>query len=347
LSAYERLLADLAAGKVAPVYLFYGREDYLRDRALALLQKKLFGPAVDSFNLDLLDGEQAGVAEILGCARTPPVGAPRRLVVVRDAPFFREGDKGGDTDSLAAYIKKPVPGTCLVFLAGETVDRRRVLFKACQGAGVVLEFAPLDAREVGRWIGDRVRREGFRITPGAVDLLAGRYGRNLWMLEQELKKALLYAWDEKRIDEQAVEAVGSRWVEESIFAVVDAIGEKKWSRAMAGIDDLLAQKEPPQFILTMVARQLRLILQALWWRRAGGPSGEFGSQNRLPPFVVRKLWDQTANFTPAQVENALVRLAELDAGIKTGRQEFYGGFFDFLLSMAVEQDRPAGGPGER
>ena len=162
-----------------------------------------------------------------------------------------------------------------------------------------------------------------------------------------MKKAVLYAWIDKRIDEQVVEAVGSRWVEESIFAVVDAIGEKKWARAMDGIEELLAQKEPPQFILTMAARQLRLILQALWWRRTGGNSVEFGGRNKLPPFVARKLWDQTANFTPAQVENALVRLADLDAGIKTGRQEFYPGFFDFLLFMAGGQDRPAGGPGER
>jgi len=348
LSAYERLRADLAAGKVAPVYLFYGKEDYLCERALALLRKKLSGQGVDSFNLDVLDGEQAAVEEILSCARTPPVGAAWRLVVVRDAPFFRDqGDKGGDTGLLAAYVKKPVPGTCLVFLAKEAVDRRRALFKACQESGVVLEFAPLDVREAARWTGERVKREGFSITPGAVELLVGRYGRNLWMLEQELNKAVLYAWEEKVIDEKVVDAVGSRWVEENIFAVVDAIGEKKWLRAMDGIRELLAQREPPQLILAMVARHLRLIMQALWWQRAGGRSTEFGTQHKLPQFVVRKFWEQAASFTVPGVQEALVRLAALDAAIKSGRQDFYGGFCDFLLSLAVKQDRPAGGPGRR
>jgi len=351
LNAYDRLRADLSEGKVAPVYLFYGNEDFLRDRALALLQKKLFGPQGDPFNLDVLDGEQIGVAEVLGCVLTPPVAAEWRLVVVRNAPFFRsqskeQAEKGSDADKLLAYIKKPVPQACLVFLAGEGVDRRRVLFKACDGAGLVLEFTTPDFRELSRWITDRLKREGFQISRGAVDMLMASSGRSLQMIDNELKKAVLYAWAEKIIDEKVLGAVGSRWVEENIFAVVDAIGEKKWPRAMAVIDELMAMKQPPQLILAMVAKQMRLILQALEWRRSGGTSQDFGTQNKLHPFVVRKVWDQTGRFEACQMESALVDLAGLDAGIKTGRQEFYPGFFDFLLSMAGNQDRPAGDPGK-
>ncbi|MDA8336565.1 MAG: DNA polymerase III subunit delta [Peptococcaceae bacterium] len=348
MSSFDRLRTDLAGGKIAPVYLFYGKEDFLRDRALALLQKKLLGGVGDPFNLDVLDGEECPPPEILGCIRTPPVAAGWRLVVVRNAPFFRsqEGEKGFDADKLTAYIKKPLPGACLVFLAGETVDRRRVLFKAVDATGLVLEFAAPDARELGRWITERLKREGFQITRGAVDILMVSCGRSLQMIDNELNKAVLYAWEEKRIDEKVLAAVGSRWVEENIFAVVDAVAEKKWSGAMEGIDELMAMREPPQLILTMVARQMRLILLAVEWRRSGGTGQEFGTRNKLHPFVARKVWESSGRFTAVQMESALAGLAGLDAGIKTGRQEFYPGFFDFLLSMAAKRDRPAGGPGK-
>jgi len=347
LSAFERLRADLAAGKVAPVYLFYGPEDYLRDRALALLEKKLLGAQGDPFNLDLLDGEQCSPEEILGCVRTPPVAARWRLVLVKNARFFQpqeKSDKGSEAEQLAAYIKKPVPGACLVFLAGEAVDRRRALFKACDAAGLVLEFVTPDLRELGRWVTDRLKREGFQITRGAIDILIESCGKSLQMIDNELHKAVLYAWDERRIDEKVMAAVGSRHVEESIFAVVDAIGEKKWSRAREGIDELIALKQPPQLILTMVARQMRLILQAGLMRSQGGTSRDFATQYRLHPYVVRKVWEQTGRFTSGQVESALVELAELDAAVKVGRQEFYPGFLNFLLFMTAKRDRPPGGP---
>ena len=353
LKYYIDLLNELEKGKIAPVYLFYGPEVYLQEKAMERFREKLLPPQAD-FNLDILDGEEAGEGDIVSRAQTPPFLAGRRLVLVRHAPFFSGGDKGekkeragsssrhkspaGEKDSpLRAYLKQPVPHTCVIFTTTGPVDQRRRLFKALKEKGRVVEFTFLKARDLVRWLEKEARLAGKTIAPAAAELLVQRVGNSLFILKNELEKAIAYAGERKEIREEDIRRLTVPLVEENIFQVVDAIGQRHVTSALAGIRELLAKGQPGPAILAMVARQFRLILQGQELMGKAGPGEDLAGLLGVHPFVARKVLAQMHNFTRDQVLVILNKLLELDRGIKRGRMEFYPGMEMLLLEWGVSR----------
>jgi DNA polymerase III delta subunit len=71
----------------------------------------------------------------------------------------------------------------------------------------------------------------------------------------------------------------------------------------------------------MVARQVRLLLQAKHALGQGQSPDAVGRLVGLPPFPTRKLLDQVRRFTLAQLFAMHRRVLETDLQTKTGQQE--------------------------
>ncbi|RME47746.1 MAG: hypothetical protein D6795_13685, partial [Deltaproteobacteria bacterium] len=104
------LEAELARGKIAPLYLFYGTERFLMQQALQKLTAQVVDPAVRDFNVQQLLGSEASASQLIDMAAALPMMSRYRLIVVKDAePLFQ-----GDVAPLLAYLENPVSTTCLV-----------------------------------------------------------------------------------------------------------------------------------------------------------------------------------------------------------------------------------------
>jgi DNA polymerase-3 subunit delta len=100
----------IAGGKIAPVYLLVGSDPLLYQRVLGALTAAIVTPATRSFNLDAFEGKSTTAQAVLNAARTLPMMAKRRLVVVRDV----DGLGAEGLAQLAAYLEAPAPETTLV-----------------------------------------------------------------------------------------------------------------------------------------------------------------------------------------------------------------------------------------
>lgn len=80
----------IKSGDVAAVYALWGEETYLLERLLDDVVAALTADAgaMRDFNLDTLDGTAASAAEVITLAETMPMGAPRRVVVVKNPSFL-------------------------------------------------------------------------------------------------------------------------------------------------------------------------------------------------------------------------------------------------------------------
>jgi DNA polymerase III delta subunit len=91
---YLRTLQDIPksikAGEITTVYALWGQETYLLERLLDDTVDALTADAgtMRDFNLDVLDGTAASAAEVITLAETMPMGAPRRVVVVKNPSFL-------------------------------------------------------------------------------------------------------------------------------------------------------------------------------------------------------------------------------------------------------------------
>ncbi|MCL6634643.1 MAG: DNA polymerase III subunit delta [Peptococcaceae bacterium] len=352
---FIELLNSLKRGVISPVYLFYGEEGYLREQAVSRFKQYFAGHGDAVLNYDLVDGETATPAEIVARAETLPFSGAKRLVVVKNPTFFKpsargaggeyvEGENGAGAPAKEAplldYLKNPLASTCLIFTTGDPVDKRKRLFRAVQKSGRAVEFTWLSRGELARWLLQRAQKEGRRFAPGAADALLDAAGPSLQRLVLELEKLINYTAGREAITPDDVRELCPPRPEESIFTIVDAAGNRRCGKALAGIKELLAAKEPPLKILAMIARQFRLLLQVHDLLERGCPARAIPEKLGVHPYLARKVVAQSKNYDRRVLIDAVKQLSELDVAVKTGRQEFYPAVETFLLRLC------AGGCGE-
>jgi DNA polymerase III subunit delta len=328
---YQGLVNSVKRGVISPVYLLFGSESYLRNKAVASLKQHIAGGDLGEFNLTLLDGSQAGLDEIVDAANTLPFFADKRLVIVENLPLFKNKQKktepqGAEEEQetasdtvLLKYLQDPNPTTCLVFIADEGINKRKKVVKAIEKAGQVLEFAALKGRELEDWVLDQFSSRGKKIDRGALDYLLAINNDDLGILQGEIEKLSLMNYEQTSITLEQVKQGASTSAEASIFDMVDFIGERKSAQAIEIVREMLSHGEPAIRLLYMVSRQLRLILATKSLAEQGYSQNQLASTLGVHPFVGQKLIRQARNFSIPQLELALEICLEIDLALKSSQ----------------------------
>ena len=287
-SALEK---DLASGRFGAVYLLYGEETFLKEEVVAALRRAVLGEdapgASQNWNLTVLEGASAGMAEILDAARTLPMLEPHRMVLVRNSEKLRETD----AQSLRRYLDEPILTSCILFVTGEgKPDFRKAIFKALQEAGAAVEFKAV------RGLG------------------------SLFRIDQEVKKALDYLAPSRRITTKALsETLGGAGAG-SVFELAERVGAGETEEAIRLLRGILAEGEEPVRLLSLITRQIRILILGKALVKAGRQGRDLASALGIPsvPFVVEKTRKLIARFPEAAGAASLRRILDADRALKRG-----------------------------
>jgi DNA polymerase III subunit delta len=303
---------DFTADKLEPVYLLVSAEPLLVDRAVAALRDRVVPEALRAFNLDLIDGKGATAARILGAARTVPMMAERRLVLVREIGAMTAAEMAG----LIEYLDDPCPSTVLIGTAVK-VDRRLKFFAAAGKKGWLHELSA--PRDLAGWVAQEAARRKVAIRPDAVRRLVEAVGADLARLALALDQLALYAGG-RPIAVDDVDDLVADTRERSVFELTDAIGAADRPRALGAVAALVDQRQSPIGVVSMLARHIRQL--SLY--RAGSKSGmgkqELARLLAVPPFVVDKLGRQADRFPDAALDRAIAALSLTDRALKGERE---------------------------
>ena len=336
---------DFRADKLEPVYVLASAEPLLVDRAVAALRDRVVPEALRAFNLDAMDGKGLAAARILAAARTVPMMAERRLVLVREIAAMTAAELGG----LIEYLDDPCPSTVLVASASK-VDRRLKFFAAAGKKGWLHELSA--PRDLAGWVGSEAAERKVQIRPDAVRRLVDAVGADLARLALALDQLALYA-GARAISVDDVDDLVADTRERSVFELTDAIGAADRPRALGAVAALVDQRQSPIGVVSMLARHIRQL--SLY--RAGATSGmgkqELARLLAVPPFVVDKLGRQADRFPDAAIDRAIAAVSLTDRALK-GEHEWQKtlgrGLTDRLLLEDVVQrlvDMAASRPGSR
>jgi DNA polymerase-3 subunit delta len=180
-------------------------------------------------------------------------------------------------------------------------------------------FALPDARDLPAWVRERTETLGGQIEPRAAAALAQNIGSNMRLLDQEIRKLLLYTGDRKTITADDVEVMVP-YVQSAdvIFQMVDAVGQRNPRRAVIYVHRLVGVGEHPLGIFGMIVRQFRLMIQVRWLMDRRYTQQQIISRLDLHPYVARKIYGQASQFTERQLRDAYQILVETDLAIKRG-----------------------------
>ena len=260
------------------------------------------------------------------------------------------GASGADqTDRLKEIFKKGLPGgNCLIFTA-EAVDKRGKLYKIISELGVVLYFGTARGEAAQK---ESLKKEaqklldgyGKKLSPAAWIALGKKTGFELRRSLTELEKLIFFVGERGTVEEKDVEEVVGKTREDSIFDLTTALSEKNQLSALAALRALLDQGTHHLIILTMIVREIRLLLQARilmdsaklpkfnnnmeygWFQKNIHPvlSG-FADTMSMPkdflinkhPFVVFNALRNCSRFTYPHLINFQDELLELDRSFKS------------------------------
>lgn len=307
------------------LYLFYGPDDYARSEAVAAL-KAGFPQDVASFNITLLDGRSAKLAEIRTACEAYPLLHDRRLVVVADA--LKHAKSAEARDGLRALVQALPSSTDLVLNESDPPDARLAVVKDMQAMGKagkaeVREFPVRQGAALNEWLIEHARRDHqAALRPDAAARLADYIGADGWALHNELAKLAAYVGPGGTITLREVDLLVADESETNMFAFIDALCARRGPLAVQGLHGLLADGAAALYILTMIARQVRLMLAA---QSAGRVApDELARLLGQKPFVARKAAEQARNFSPAELRAFHDQIVAIDHGIKTGRVDAEG-----------------------
>lgn len=300
----------------APVYLIHGQEDFLARQVVDGLKAKVLAGGVEDFNLDRFDGrERPDPERIAQAARTLPMMAPRRLVLVRNAETLFSGGKNA-VKPLLAWIGDPDPQACLLLHAHGRMKRSTALYKAIAKAGVVHEAGPPRERELPGWIEGRFKSRGRRIARDGAALLAQAVGRDLSSLDAAVERLCLFVEDDGVVQAEHVEQTVAHTRARTVWELVDAVADRDASKALARAHALLDQGERALGLLNLVVRQFRQLLLGRSALLNGASPDRAAAAAGIPSFRVRAFVRQVERYQGRELLDALDRLAAADRALK-------------------------------
>jgi DNA polymerase-3 subunit delta len=308
----SELERELDRDTIHPLYFLHGEEVCLMEEAQKRIESLCLVPKTRDFNYDLFFGGETTADRIVDAAKTHPVMAPRRLVIVKDAHLLTSQQ----VKALTPYCERSSTSTCLV-LMGDTLGPWKGCLPMLEKQGRVVLFAHPKGTTLNRYIAGRVARMGKAISPEAVDAVRQAVGNHLGEIYQELDKIVSYVGDRKEIGPGDVEAVISPVRTRSIFDLTRAMGMKDCSEALGALNQMLESGEPYLRILTMIVRQFRLIWLAKEMQSDGISEKEIGRALGVPGFLLQGLLAQSKNFTIKELADGYRRLSETDVALKS------------------------------
>ncbi len=230
---YLEFTNSLRTGKLALVYYFSGEEAGLIDEGVQLLLDKLVTPEMRDFNYDVFYANEVTAKRVLEIARSYPLMAAYRVVLVRELHKMSPSDLNG----LAEYVKKPSATTHLILAQRDKSSTKKGL-EAMRKASVYIECRPLYDNQIAPWIQDYVKRLGNQIAPEAAQFLATEVGSSIHALKSELEKIQIYLGETTAITLAHAQHVAGTRREFSVFSLQDAFGEKNLPNALRIVEEL-------------------------------------------------------------------------------------------------------------
>lgn len=307
---FEDIIKQVEQGVFAPIYFLYGEEPFFIDKISETIQKHALKEEERGFNETILYGKDTDVINLIHAARRYPMGAPRQLIIVREAQNL---DK---MELMESYFKTPLVSTILVInYKYKSPDKRTKFYAALNGQkhAILFESKKLYDNQVGPWISGYVKQLGLTIDPKAQVLLTEFLGAELEKVVQAIDKLLVAMGPgNKHISvDHVVKNIGIS-KEYNPFELQAALMHKDVVKANRIVKAFAAN--PKDYPLPMVTSTLFGFFSKLlmYYYLPDKSKGAVASALKIAPFFVDNYQIGAKNYSGIKVAQIISLLREYD-----------------------------------
>ncbi len=232
LSSFRSILADIRAGKFAPIYILHGEESYFIDRLTEALESHVVKADDAAFNADIFYGADTQPLEVTAAAKQFPMMAPLRLVMYKETQSMDRAKQ--QLDKLLPYFENPNEQTVLVVTyKGDAISSSSKLVKAAQKSkGIVFSSPRIRDYEMQDTIRDLCLSEGINLDSKAASLLADNLGTDLTKVAVQIKKLTIGQVGKPSITSDMVAQKVGVSKEFNNFELIEVTAKKDYAKAM-------------------------------------------------------------------------------------------------------------------
>lgn len=330
------------------IYLFLNCDEYLIAQSIRNLKSSLGDPEMADLNTTTLVGSQTDAADILGQASMMPFLAAKRLILVHGYLSHLEkrmaaskGTGSAAHQEAAQFVGglADLTDSCDLVLFEDGVDKRRHIWKGftledkkadttkkVAGWSDLVKAGQVNLQELGApdpkalpgYIAQRAKQKAIAIDGRAVRVLADYVGPNLRQLDNELDKLASYARG-RSINEADIKLMVSDASEALIWSLTDALSQRNGRNAMRSLYELRRGDANPFYLLTMIARQFRIIIKVKEASATiGGNEYDIAKAVKESAYPVKKALQQSRKYSFDELNHIMEKLLESDFAMKTG-----------------------------
>ena len=316
---YEDILDLTKQDKIYPVYLFYGKENYLKEDILKKFRNRLIDSAYSEFNYNVFYGEKLSINEVINDLDTMPLMSKHKLVVIKEAEKINKNDETKLINYFNRLSLKSNFSTLIIIYKESSPNKE--LITAIKRIGIAANFSITDKAKLSLWIKSKFGQSNKKITQEALFYLQSIVDSDLGRLFNEIEKIDIYTKDKQIIEKEDVMITmgGSEAV--NIFKVLDSVGDKDIINAIDGLVKLNQGNLHHLSIFAMIYRQIKLILQTKLLLAKGFNFKEVEKKLKLPYFVVEKMIKQSKKYTFKEIDKSYELLNIADLELKDSQKE--------------------------
>lgn len=299
------------------LFFYYGQDSFRAYQKVEAIKNK-FKEKVDpgGHNIEILDGETIGAEDFFRAVSVMGFLSDKKLIIIKN--LFDNKKLKDWQDTLLNFLdqQKDTPEeNYIIFFQNNKPDSRLKLYKKLSSLKFSEEFELLGPGQLKKWAQRQLNKRSKSIGDPALELLISYVGNNLWQLNHEVNKLINFS--SENISEQDVKTLVQAKIDENIFNLIDALGNKDKSLALQLIEEKIDNGVNSQYILTMIVRQYRLLIKA---KSLGNKAKNYFALMqvlKIPKFIAQKTYDQSQLYTLTQLKTIYRRLLYIDEKLKT------------------------------
>jgi DNA polymerase-3 subunit delta len=305
------LAKAISSGKFQSAYYFFGSEDFRMVEAEKFVAQRFLPESTLTTNFRRIDARKTKLPDLIAELSVYPMLGERQMFTIIDF----QGYKPTELKRLTALLTPPDPNRVILFMtpSARAPKKNSALVKNMAQLAIVVEFNKLGDSEAGGNITAKFTKAGLTIEPDAlarlIQMLAGSRGA----LVSETDKLINYKAGDPGganvvtlADIQTVVAGHEIY---SIFDLADLIIAGNLPKALKLVDRLLGEGGSATGLLFFVTQHFL----TLYNLKNGKPLEAYRK------FLTRQFSEQAAKFSMAEMEGAIVALADTDAELRQQR----------------------------
>lgn len=263
--------SDLKAGKIKPVLVLFGEEDFLIERAIEKLKARYMGDVGADFDIDRSDFQDP--QDMVTSCKIFPLVSRKRLVIASGKDFLesKAKDRSKSIDNLHKYIESPSESTILL-LTSDSFEMDSKIGRIVSSLGGVYQMGRLTERELDSFVKEAFDEHCLVLTRDVLEEIKLRTDylnreskyrlRDLCQDIDKLNHFVRYQIEEDEeilVSIEDVRAVFNSEENSMIFDLLNSVGEGNYKNNFRIIANLKNSKMSTIEMANRIAGQLELM----------------------------------------------------------------------------------------